>query len=102
MSNLILNDDVTWITFHGQYDFTYLMKVLIGTNLPNRPDEFLDKLNLYFPVKYDIKIMINEMEEIKNYSLQKLGNDLCIERYGQQHQGGSDALLTLGNDSEIF
>jgi hypothetical protein len=40
--------------------------------------------------------MINEMEEIKNYSLQKLGNDLCIERHGQQHQGGSDALLTLG------
>ena len=95
-SNLVLNEEVTWITFHGQYDFTYLLKVLLGIRLPNLPEQFLDYLNVYFPVKYDIKIMINEMEEIKNYSLQKLGNDLCIERHGQQHQGGSDALLTLG------
>lgn len=96
MSNLVLNPEVTWITFHGQYDFTYLLKVLKGSLLPDTPEPFLTCLNLYFPVKYDIKIMINEMEEIKNYSLQKLGNDLCIERHGQQHQGGSDALLTLG------
>jgi CCR4-NOT transcription complex subunit 7/8 len=96
MSNLVLNDKVTWITFHGQYDFTYLLKVLLAMNLPTMPENFLDYLNLYFPVKYDIKIMINEMEDIKNYSLQKLGNDMCIERHGQQHQGGSDALLTLG------
>lgn len=70
--------------------------MLLGVRLPNLPEQFLDYLNVYFPVKFDIKIMINEMEEIKNYSLQKLGNDLCIERHGQQHQGGSDALLTLG------
>ena len=47
-------------------------------------------------------MMINEMEEIKNYSLQKLGNDLCIERTGRQHQGGSDALLTLGISHDMY
>lgn len=91
-----MNDEVTWVTFHGQYDFSYLMKVILAAQLPDRPTGFLDYLEMIFPVKYDIKMMINEMEEIKNFSLQKLGNDLCIERHGRQHQGGSDALLTLG------
>ena len=91
-----MNDEVTWVTFHGQYDFSYLMKVILAAQLPDRPTGFLDYLEMIFPVKYDIKMMINEMEEIKNFSLQKLGNDLCIDRHGRQHQGGSDALLTLG------
>ena len=70
--------------------------MVLGTGLPNSPDAFAQILECTFPVRYDIKMMINEMEEIKNYSLQKLGNDLCIERTGRQHQGGSDALLTIG------
>ena len=70
--------------------------MVLATGLPNSPDEFKQILECTFPIKYDIKMMINEMEEIKNYSLQKLGNDLCIERTGRQHQGGSDALLTIG------
>lgn len=101
-SNLIMNDEVTWVTFHGQYDFSYLMKVILAAQLPDRPTGFLDYLEMIFPVKYDIKMMINEMEEIKNFSLQKLGNDLCIERHGRQHQGGSDALLTLGKLFLLF
>lgn len=102
MSNLILNDKVTWVTFHGQYDFSYLMKVISSNRLPSTPESFFNYLELYFPVKFDIKMMINEMEEIKNYSLQKLGNDLCIERTGRQHQGGSDALLTLGISHDMY
>ena len=95
-SNITLNEEVTWVTFHGQYDFSYLIKVLFGDPLPNNPEEFLKILRVYFPVKFDLKIIIHEFEEIKHYSLQKLGNDLSIERHGSQHQGGSDALLTLG------
>ena len=111
MSNLILNRKVKWVVFHGQYDFSYLLKIILGTNLPNDPKDFMSILEFTFPVKFDIKIMIHEIEEIKNYSLQKLGNDLSIERHGRQHQGGSDALLTLGkyffnfiliNSTEIY
>ena len=96
MSGILLNEDIEWITFHGQYDFAYLMKVVLGDNLDSKYEDFDEKLKNYFPNKYDIKEIISEREELKNYSLQKLGNEYNIERTGQQHQGGSDALLTLG------
>jgi CCR4-NOT transcription complex subunit 7/8 len=39
--------------------------------------------------------MINELEDMNNYSLQKLGQEMEILRRGIQHQAGSDSLLTL-------
>ncbi len=39
--------------------------------------------------------MINELDDLKNYSLQRLGQEMEILRKGIQHQAGSDALLTL-------
>ena len=41
---------------------------------------------------------MTENEDIKNFSLQKLGIEYLCKREGEQHQAGSDALLTLGND----
>lgn len=102
MSGLIFNENIEWITFHGQYDFAYLLKVVIGQNLSNDYDTFENELKTYFPNKYDIKEIISEREELKNHSLQRLGNEYCIERTGQQHQGGSDALLTLGINLKIL
>jgi CCR4-NOT transcription complex subunit 7/8 len=96
MSGLLFNEAIDWVTFHGQYDFGYLLKVIIGQNLPLNYLDFDMQLRSYFPNKYDIKEIISEKDDLKNHSLQRLGNEYCIERTGQQHQGGSDALLTLG------
>lgn len=94
-SGLVINPDVYWITFHGAYDFSYLLKVLINDVLPQTSEQFMNYLKHIFPNVYDIKTMINEIEQWKNYSLSKLGYDLNIQRTGHQHQAGSDALLTL-------
>lgn len=94
-SGLVINPNVYWITFHGTYDFSYLLKVLINNVLPNTSKEFLTYLKHVFPNIYDIKTMINELDELKNHSLSKLGVEIGIERFGIQHQAGSDALLTL-------
>lgn len=94
-SGLVINPDVFWITFHGAYDFSYLLKVLINDALPQTSEQFMNYLKHIFPNVYDIKTMINEVEQWKNYSLSKLGFDLNIARTGHQHQAGSDALLTL-------
>ena len=84
-----------WITFHGAYDFSYLLKVLINDSLPPTSEQFMNYLKHIFPNIYDIKTMINEIDQWKNYSLSKLGFDLNIKRYGHSHQAGSDSLLTL-------
>lgn len=72
-SGLVINPNVYWITFHGTYDFSYLLKVLINDSLPPTSKEFLRYLRHVFPNIYDIKTMINEVEELKNHSLSRLG-----------------------------
>lgn len=32
-SGLLMNPDVVWITFHGTYDFSYLIKTLMNQKL---------------------------------------------------------------------
>lgn len=94
-SGLILNDETHWITFHGAFDFGYLLKAITNNKLPPTLEKFNNETKMYFPSIYDLKILINEVPELKNGSLAKLGHDLDVKRSGIQHQAGSDALLTL-------
>ena len=94
-SGLILNEDTNWITFHGAFDFGYLIKSISNSKLPSTLERFNSTLKTYFPSVYDLKIIVNEVSELKNGSLTKLGHDLGVKRSGIQHQAGSDALLTL-------
>jgi len=61
-SGLVLNEDVRWISFHGCYDFGYLLKVLTCQNLPNKEKQFFELLTIYFPKFYDIKYLIRNYE----------------------------------------
>jgi CCR4-NOT transcription complex subunit 7/8 len=96
-----MNEEINWITFHGQYDFSYLLKVILGMNLPPDFMQFENQLRINFPKCFDIKQIISENEDIKHFSLQKLGNEFGIVREGEQHQAGSDALLTIGKSYQI-
>lgn len=93
-SGLILNEEMNWITFHGAFDFGYLLKSITNAKLPSTLDRFYKALKDYFPTVYDLKIIMNEVQELKNGSLAKLGHDLDVKRTGIQHQAGSDAFLT--------
>jgi len=92
-SGLILNDDVYWITFHGIYDFAYLIKALTNFLLPKDEEEFHQVLAVYFPNFYDIRCIINNFSWIRG-SLSKICSDFEIKRVGNTHQAGSDALVT--------
>eukprot|EP00164_Ancoracysta_twista_P003893 GFYU01005219.1.p1 GENE.GFYU01005219.1~~GFYU01005219.1.p1 ORF type:complete len:285 (-),score=57.89 GFYU01005219.1:1000-1854(-) len=92
-SGIVLNDDVKWISFHSGYDFGYLLKLLTCTNLPAEEPVFFDLLKCYFPCIYDIKYIMKDTENLKG-GLNKLAQDLDVERIGPQHQAGSDSLLT--------
>jgi hypothetical protein len=92
-SGLVFNPDVTWICFQGNQDFGYMYRNLANTLIPDSEDRFLDDLKIYFPNLYDIKFMKHEFENLRG-GLSRLGDILCLDRIGQQHQAGSDSWLT--------
>jgi CCR4-NOT transcription complex subunit 7/8 len=96
-SGLVLNDKVKWITFHGSYDFAYLLRVLSNQYIPDDEAPFNDLLSLYFPCFYDVRHMIRNATWLKG-SLSRISNDLDIRRIGNTHQAGSDSLVT----SKVF
>jgi CCR4-NOT transcription complex subunit 7/8 len=97
VSGLLLNDDISWVSFHGIYDFAYLLKIITGLPLPESECLFFESLKLYFPHYYDIRYLVRYTENLRG-SLNKLGQELNINRIGVQHQAGSDSIIT----SEIF
>lgn len=92
-SGIVLNDNVHWVTFHSGYDFGYLLKLLTSKNLPNTQVEFFKLINVYFPVLYDIKHLMKFCNSLHG-GLNKLAEQLDVERIGICHQAGSDSLLT--------
>lgn len=93
-SGLVLNDEVKWISFHSGYDFGYLLKMLTNKALPAAEEPaFFDLLHTYFPAVYDVKYLMAQCDSLKG-GLNKLAEDLEVERIGPMHQAGSDSLLT--------
>lgn len=96
-SGLVMNEDVKWISFHGCYDFGYLLKLLTCAPLPDSEAQFFELLHDFFPALYDIKYLLRNIRGFNlngRSSLQKIAEHLNVERIGQQHQAGSDSLVT--------
>ena len=93
-SGLVLNPRIFWISFHGSYDFAYLLNYLLGNALPQNENEFTKILGAFFPNHYDIRILVKEKNHLQG-SLNKLAGYLDIIREGKIHQAGSDSLVTI-------
>jgi CCR4-NOT transcription complex subunit 7/8 len=93
MSGLVLTHRVNWIAFHSQYDFGYLLKVLTGEDLPESESVFFGLMSFYFSRVYDVKYLMKSCKNLKG-GLQDVADQLDLERVGQQHQAGSDSLIT--------
>ena len=93
-SNLVLNPDIKWVSFQGAYDFGYLLKLLLGTNLPEKEEDFIQLLNLYFINYYDIRILIKGNDNMQR-GLNRLADQLDVNREGKIHQAGSDSVVTI-------
>eukprot|EP00826_Nyctotherus_ovalis_P017356 TRINITY_DN1510_c0_g1_i5.p1 TRINITY_DN1510_c0_g1~~TRINITY_DN1510_c0_g1_i5.p1 ORF type:complete len:229 (-),score=51.14 TRINITY_DN1510_c0_g1_i5:86-727(-) len=90
---LVLNEDLQWISFQGNYDFAYFLKLVTCEGLPDSKLEFLNKLQIYFPHYYDVKCLLRELN-ITSGSLSKISSNFGIKRMGIQHQAGSDSVVT--------
>lgn len=74
----MLNEEVKWITFHGGFDFAYLLKMLDGQNLPDDDEGFYSLMEAYFPSFFDIKCMVRDIDSLKSGGLNKLATDLSV------------------------
>jgi len=92
-SGVVLDESVSWLSFHSGYDFGYMLKVLSNQNLPEDEASFFELLRIYFPKIYDVKYLMKSCKNLKG-GLQEVADCLEIERRGPQHQAGSDSLLT--------
>jgi CCR4-NOT transcription complex subunit 7/8 len=75
-SGLVLNEDIKWISFHGGFDFAYLVKLLIGRDMPATVKGFYNILNTYFPNFVDLKYVIKDLEGLKYGGLSRLASEL--------------------------
>ncbi|KAK1287799.1 hypothetical protein QJS10_CPB19g00444 [Acorus calamus] len=92
-SGLACNGDVTWIAFHGSYDFAYLVKVLSQRRLPEEPEGFFEAMRAFFPRFVDVKRMC--CEGGVHGGLDRVADAAGVCRtVGGKHQAGSDSLLT--------
>lgn len=96
-SGLIVDDRITWLTFSSGYDFGYLLRSVINTELPKEEATFFQFHRTLFPKCYDIKMLLR-MPACVNAKLkgglQEIADQLDVKRIGTKHQAGSDALLT--------
>ena len=94
-SGLILNPDITFITFHSSYDFAYLLRLATASPLPATEADFFDLLSLYFPRYIDIKHVLHSINSpVRHSGLNAVAASLQCQRVGGEHQAGSDSLLT--------
>ncbi|KAL3745509.1 hypothetical protein ACJRO7_014595 [Eucalyptus globulus] len=91
-SGIALNDGVNWVTFHGKYNFGFLLKLLTCRSLPDTLVGFYGLIKMYFPLVYDVKHMMKFCDGL-HCNLNKLAELLDVERLGVCHQAGSDSLL---------
>lgn len=96
-SGLIVDSNVTWLTFHSGYDFGYLMRSILLSELPKEESQFFTYHKKLFPRSYDLKMLLKQPGPISaklRGGLQEVADQLKVVRTGQQHQAGSDSLLT--------
>jgi len=91
MVKMIKNMGIKWISFQGGYDFAFMLKLLTLWRMPETLEGFVSDLDEYFPHRCDLKV---QLQLSKSVGLSALAKQYDVQRYGQPHQAGSDALLT--------
>ena len=111
-SGLVLDPEVSWLSFHSGYDFGYLVKIMSQQALPSDEEEYINIVRMWFPRIYDIKFLLRHAQRQNQRGLanqqtsniltalgtrsglQDLADEVGCQREGRPHTAGSDAWLT--------
>ncbi|CAL4909779.1 unnamed protein product [Urochloa decumbens] len=98
-SGLLRNQKVTWITYAGGADFGFLIRLLTGKDtLPELRWDFLMLFWEFFPRSYDVRVFTKLgrcRKKAIHGGLAQVCQSLQVERTGEAHQAGSDALSAV-------
>ncbi|CAN0928938.1 Putative CCR4-associated factor 1 homolog 8 [Linum grandiflorum] len=86
---------IRWVSFHGVYDYAYIVKAVTFCPVAASPEAFVDVLGRVFDSVVDVKYMAGLYKETgSEIGLQKLADALGVKRIGEAHTAASDSLLT--------
>ncbi|RLM99116.1 putative CCR4-associated factor 1-10-like protein [Panicum miliaceum] len=98
-SAMIRNPKITWISFMGYPDFGFLIRLLTRQEaLPGDRFQFLNLFWELFPRSFDVRVFTKLgrcRKEVIHGGLAKVCETLQVERVGDAHHAGSDALLVV-------
>ena len=83
-SGMCVNPNLHWITFHGGVDFGYMLRTLLGHELPRDETSYFDNMQIYFCNFYDIKEIKRDIDYLCG-GLSKIAKELDVERIGTMH-----------------
>jgi len=108
ISGLLCNSHIRWITFHGAYNFAYMIKVLnhrflhMQPLLPPNLGDFLQLVKFFFGQEiYDVKHLVRFCPNLHG-GLDRVSESLGLDNSARKsHHAGSYSLVTLHVFNEI-
>lgn len=92
-SGLLMNENVTWITYHSAYDLGFLINILMNDIMPNNRKDFEWWVHEYMPSLFDLNLLYKTVRGYKYSPLQ--GN---LQQQQQQPTPMEVTLATLASD----
>lgn len=71
-SGIVLNRNMTCISFNSAQDFGHVIRLLTGGPLPDSEQQFRDLLSVYFPVTYDVKYLTESVRTLTGSDLRSV------------------------------
>ncbi|QLG73508.1 hypothetical protein HG535_0F00180 [Zygotorulaspora mrakii] len=111
-SGLLMDDSITWITYHAAYDFGFLVNILTNNCMPNNREDFEWWVHRFLPNFYDLNLICKVIQDFRQqqqqqqpqqqqpqqqpqqFTLASLAEDLGISRFPLFTTTAGQSLLT--------
>lgn len=102
-SGLLMDQNVTWITYHAAYDLGFLVNIFMNDAMPNNLKDFEWWVHKYFPSVYDLNLIYKIIRDFKHpqqvqpsqYTLSTLADEIGIPRFPIFTTTAGQSLLML-------
>lgn len=111
-SGLLMDENVTWITYHAAYDLGFLINILMNDIMPNNRKDFEWWIHKYMPSLFDLNLIYKVVRGFKyppaqgklqqqvqqppmEFTLTNLADDVGLPRFPIFTTTGGQSLLML-------